>query len=152
MNKIRTAAVGAGSETVQREKESTGLTEYTKKSSKPDPPRSEIWSPAIPSNVSDAGYAGYGQGFVDGVRAALSPPMHPQSPPPPPCGALRTSLTAYHQRQHQQQQQVYQMAEAPTEMDQQTGTGRYDQPAPAVAQDEAAELSWINENTRSPLR
>lgn len=44
------------------------------------PPSSGGWSPA---SAHDAGFAGYGQGFVDGVKAALSPPpTSPQSPPP----------------------------------------------------------------------
>jgi hypothetical protein len=43
-------------------------------------PSSGGWSPA---SAHDTGFAGYGQGFVDGVKAAMSPPpMSPRSPPP----------------------------------------------------------------------
>lgn len=44
-------------------------------------PSSGGWSPA---SAHDAQFAGYGQGFVDGVKAALTPaPMSPPQSPPP---------------------------------------------------------------------
>ena len=35
-----------------------------------------------PISSQGAGFPGYGQGVGDGVKAAMSPPMAPQSPPP----------------------------------------------------------------------
>lgn len=101
----------------------TQVTEYPAKMQ----PGSGGFSPTSPQ---DAGYVGYGQGFVDGVKAALSPPMPPQSPPPPfSYGPPQTSFT---------QPPV----EAPSE------TTRY---ARSPIQDEAAEMSGSNTNTRSSM-
>lgn len=85
---------------------------------------SEGWTPA---SAQDTGFAGYGQGFVDGVKAALSPPpTSPQSPPPP-----------FYRKSYAQPP-----VEAPSE------TTRYSR---SPLQDEAAELSGSNTNTRSSV-
>lgn len=82
------------------------------------------WTPA---SAQDTGFAGYGQGFVDGVKAALSPPpTSPQSPPPP---IYRTSYAKP-------------LVEAPSEI---TRHSR------APLQDEAAELCGSDTNTRSSV-